>query len=291
MNTARADATTSALLPRQRAPLSAARHTAVRERLTASIADPAWPLPPFFRADWQDEGPAELADTIARLASALPKHGSPPSRLIENQALRSRRVALPFYPGWNAVEVLIELDSELASLMALESDQHVVLVDGSSSQIHLLNQQCPIAIETHQQAEAYLRIFCGAIHADKGPFRIVASSKDLAVYARPGEAIRLAQAQERVLPITVKPGEEGSWIASAQILYSDALFATTLEIHANGGVTMIDDAPQTTGLPVVTEFIADGLRRVHQRRSSSAAKTAMHPESKRPVKYTFRNPS
>lgn len=249
------------LLPRSTQPLDPSAISELSNRLLESSTDPAWPLPPFFRAPWRALEGEELVDAIAQLAVTLPAHGALKADQLLERSVRARRVELPFYTGWTALEILVATDDGFASSVAVESEEQVMMLWGTSPPIHLLNEEIPVVLDTPEKAEAYLRFFCGAVHGEEGPFRIVNEPEDLLpLWAFQAET-EVPKVAERLKPLSVEPLEDGFWKVTTSVLYSNALFESEFRIHPTGMVEMVGDSPLATDLPVISETFSEELRR------------------------------
>ncbi|MDY7094327.1 MAG: hypothetical protein SX243_15260 [Acidobacteriota bacterium] len=251
------------LLERDQQPLDTLAAAALRHRLLEAPEKPSWPLPPFFRAPWSELAGEDLVQAVSRLAAALPEDGSPPAKTVVDGALRARRTKLPFYPGWNALEVLLLTEEgTVAAAVAVEGEEHVLMLQGTSPPLHYLNHELPIVLETPEQADAYVRFFCGAVHGEEGPFRLITDTEDILPLLPPDTDWQVSTIEEHLHPLELEPQEDGFWAASAAVQYSNALFDADFKIYPTGMVEMLDDSPLTTGLPIIGEKFVDDLRRV-----------------------------
>jgi hypothetical protein len=237
------------------------------ESRLAETTPPAWPLPPLITVlgEWQEDDGSETATAVVEVAQALPKkHALKRATLIE-QSLRSRRLDLPFYEGWSLVEILVQLNEQPVSLMVLDSENSLLILDGTSATLHAHNKEYPVHLETAEQAAAYLELFCNVIEGQGSPFRIVGAVEDLPGHALPGSEEALAQeVGDRIRALSLKPDGEGGWLGECSVLHLQELFTATFKIQPTGEVEMLEDDHQAGALPVHFVTVEDGVRRTQQ---------------------------
>ncbi len=171
-----------------------------------------------------------------------------------------RALPLSFYGGLSLIEV--EFTSERGPMVAafVRLATEWMPLDGSSPNIHHLNEAVPLRIDTADLAAAYLRFFVNYIQGDQGRFEIVEHVDQLTW--EPGTpAAPRAEIAARISPVVLYPGPEGAWTATATVRYGDALFWAAFSIPSNGAIVMSsDDSQLGFDLPIAVEYFANGAR-------------------------------
>ena len=123
-------------------------------------------------------------------------------------------------------------------------------LNGSSAPIHEANEAGPVKV-TEANALAYLEFFCYFVHGDEGPFLIVESLNHPALDTAKMEA-GTKKVIEGALQKAAFEGrsDQGALLASAMVLYGNALFSARFSMQENGMIEMIDDEPIAADLPV-----------------------------------------
>ena len=158
---------------------------------------------------------------------------------------------IPFYK----TVALVKVDdttwpSNTGPFWFLAKQGKMFLLDGSSAPIHDANEVDPILV-TEDNALEYLRFFCYFVHGDEGPFLIVEDINHPAL-----DTSKMEEATRKTIESTILPaafegkGEDGSFEASAMVLYGNAIFSTRFSLSGNGMIEMIDDDPIAADLPI-----------------------------------------
>lgn len=123
-------------------------------------------------------------------------------------------------------------------------------LDGTSAPIHDANEAGPIKV-TEDNVLDYLRFFCFFVHGDEGPFLILEDINDPAL-----DHERLDDATRKIIEGALLPAsyegkdDQGQYVASALVLYGDALFSARFALTDDGMIEMTDDDPIAGDLPV-----------------------------------------
>lgn len=121
---------------------------------------------------------------------------------------------------------------------------------GSSAPIHEANEAGPVKV-TEENALAYLEFFCYFVHGDEGPFLIIENLNHPAL-----DTAKMDDSTKKVIEGALRPtafegrSDQGALLASAMVLYGNALFAARFSMQENGMIEMIDDEPIAADLPV-----------------------------------------
>lgn len=158
---------------------------------------------------------------------------------------------MPFY---NTIALLRVDDtmwpSSTGPFWFLAKQGRIFLLDGSSAPIHEANEADPIIV-TEEKALEYLRFFCYFVHGDEGPFLIVEDINHPAIDKSNLDATTRKVIEDALRPATFEgKTDEGSFEASAMVLYGNALFSARFSMSENGMIEMIDDEPVAADLPV-----------------------------------------
>ena len=169
-------------------------------------------------------------------------------------SLESATVKWAQIPFYNTV-ALVRVDdtawpSNTGPFWFLAKQGKMFLLDGSSAPIHDANEADPILV-TEENALEYLRFFCYFVHGDEGPFLIVEDIN------HPGlDTSKMDEGTRKTIEGAILPAsfegktEDGTYEASAMVLYGNALFSARFSISENGMIEMIDDEPIAADLPV-----------------------------------------
>lgn len=198
-----------------------------------------------------------LEDLGGRLETPLP----------DDAVLLRRDVAC--YPRHQLVRIRLDGPLGVRESYLLYAPEHPVPLDFTSAPIHELNPRA-LKIDDAADAEAYLRFFCFAIAGDEGRFFITERVDDLHLEPdaelEPDTAAKLEESLHSVRRLTPEADdEEWQYRFSSPILYGDALFEAAFLVDRAGMVTMVDDLPIATDLPVVEDELGSDRYFVLQR--------------------------
>nr|WP_321444937.1 hypothetical protein [uncultured Cohaesibacter sp.] len=261
-----------------------------------------WPVPVLFSADWQPLDGPDVTQATALAAATFPDHF--PSELAV-QAVAARSAELLCYPGFRATEVLVKkADGHSLTHVALYGPDRALQINGTSTGIHMLNSgmrkgaekgelnRSPLDLSDIEKAMAYLRFFCGCVHADEGGFFIIEDKAQLAerwtggaipeklfdvifpIKFIPPTEIEGEVIDEDTRRANGKPNGAASTTADinkpkapketqrfeAVLLYSNAIFHSRFSILPSGIVEMLDDTPVATELDINRDGFIDDLR-------------------------------
>lgn len=157
---------------------------------------------------------------------------------------------LPFYeqvamirvkdPAWTPRNLFIYYLTDQGNLFWL---------NGTSPPIHEVNAKAPIKV-TEDNVLEYLKFFCFFVRGEDGPFLIAESMDD------PYMPKDLDEKTRMVIEGTIRPAsydgqnEEGHFLCSAVVYYSNALFIANFAVQSSGMIEMLDDEPIAADLPV-----------------------------------------
>jgi hypothetical protein len=247
-----------------------------------------WPVAPLFAGAWRNNDAEDLVSAVGRALACFPTVLS-----TENvhAVLSGRSTPLAHYPGFEAVEILIEgKDGTLSTFVSVHGVSQALLINGASLGLHQLNAggpdlASPLALESEDQARSYLSFFCGCVNGEEGPFVVVETAEQL--LDRWSGAALPEDIVEKIRPMSMAAGpartkgqDEGTivvdgkvkpetdsgeralpaWEAEAVVLYGDGLFQSSFAIWPNGMIEMLDDDPLETDLPVQRDGFLQGLR-------------------------------
>lgn len=197
-----------------------------------------WCDDPPFPADWNTVCLSDTGGILQKIArSTAEEFGE--DYLVGAIITGMRRTTLPFYPGFQLVDLQFEKDhmSTPRLISALITDHGAVLLDENSTRIHALNDLV-ISLDSHETLLSYLYFFC---FFARGPFEIVQRPEDIPfsdeMPLEEREAIVKFVHPPRIL--VFPPSEDDSFQINACVLYSGALFSFVIETSKSGMVDVI----------------------------------------------------
>lgn len=249
-----------------------------KNRITKRAAEPAaWHLPPPFVWTWGELPTDELVNAVERARSAVPdEQEAARSDLLD--AVRARRVALPFYEGYELVEIMIDDGKIRRSISMAFGPNAAQWLSGVSPPIHQMNAEVPINLADGIYAEFYLRYFCAYVHADQGPFSIAPSWEEVEARVREDKPLsdnEIAEILEQLEKIAktdannsentqgarvIESTPEGNFLESAIVIYAGRIFRSDFSIQPTGMIEMLEDSPIVGEDKMRAERIVHGWR-------------------------------
>jgi hypothetical protein len=227
----------------------------------ANSPDNGWPLPPLVAGDWV----ATDKQASRNLLDRLTEHVPPDLLGTARQITQFRTKRLSFYPGAKLCEGLVPAagsgEASVFSFILLQ-DGTVTILDGTAAPVHELDENVPVALNTREQSESYLRFFAAAIFANGGNFRIVDGVDD-PLWARDASESDKQRAAKYIRPLALNQLDDGRWKASATVQYGTALSSVVFYLDPNGETTkveMSDDVTIVSNLPLRREAFNGPLR-------------------------------
>lgn len=159
---------------------------------------------------------------------------------------------LPFYKNIALVRVNdSSWGAETGPFWFLAKQGQMFHLDGTSAPIHDANEAGPISV-TEENVINYLRFFCFFVHGDEGPFYVVEDLEKSALdQAKMDDTTRQVVEGSIVDAAFEGKDDKGQFIASAIVLYGDALFSARFALTTDGMIEMTDDDPIAGDLPIV----------------------------------------
>jgi hypothetical protein len=201
-----------------------------------SGGETGWPCRPMMPGAWRNVPPALCTAIAAEGARRGDMHTMLPWPIE-----RMRSLPLGFYPGLFLTEALARYAVDAAGVFRmLIGPDTLMLLDGTSPPLHALNARM-LLLEDDAQTRQYLRFFCGAVHGEAGPFRVVERLDGLML--NPDlDAHAVAQVQAAVRSIRRGRGANAD-VYTATVVYGTALFRARFRVKMRGMVEMLDDEP------------------------------------------------
>lgn len=170
---------------------------------------------------------------------------------INAKTAEVRFTALPFYNNIRLVEIKDRFWPQNAvPFWFLEKDGRFFLLDGSSAPIHDANEAGPVWIN-EENILAYLDFFCFFVHGEDGPFFVVEDINHPALDTSKLDSDTRDAIENALFPARYDgKSEEGTFVASAVILYGKDLFSARFALTTTGMIEMIDDDCIADDLPV-----------------------------------------
>lgn len=233
------------------------------DRLRGVTHEFDWRIPPLIDGPWSVLDKTASAGILARFAGT----GADQARPLKTVAIAGvRTTPLSVYSDGHLYEVSVQRGDGLQGYVTfLETAGQFILIDGKPAQIHDLNKQRNLSLETEADAAAYLGFFCSSISGEEGIFRILERKQQLLPLGNlAGQAEE--DAQRYAAPLEFAPvgrDETGQFfICNAAVKYSNAIFKSEFKIHRNGFVDMLEDTPVAQNLSVYVEIFNDGIRTI-----------------------------
>ncbi len=234
---------------------AAAQGDSVARNNLEILRNRAWAGAPLVHGVWATlEGEDRLAE-LERFAA------DPVSAASDGwDQERVRTLSIDFYPDGALYEVELWLDGERAIFTYLRSGEHAIAIDGTPSQIHALNAEAPLRLETIRQAVSYLQFFIGALQGDDSRFQIVEEPEDLLWLPEATDSDRNAVVG-RLRLLDINRDDSGEWQGSGTVAYGPGVYDANFRVDADGNVSMTDDIEIVTDLLIHVEgFDENGLR-------------------------------
>jgi hypothetical protein len=227
----------------------------------ANSTDNGWPLPPLVTGDWVAADKQASRNLLDRLTA----HTPPDLLGTARQITQFRTERLSFYPGAKLCEGLVPAagsgEASIFSFILLQ-DGTVTLLDGTAAPIHELDENVPVALDTRERSESYIRFFAAAIFANGGNFRIVDGVED-PLWARDASESDRQRAAKYIRPLALNQLDDGRWKANATVQYGTALSSVVFYVDPAGDTTkveMTDDVTVASNLPLRREAFNGPLR-------------------------------
>jgi len=241
---------------------------ALPEATIATVASaarhhPTWPHPPVFDDAWQDLDGKEIVGDLALLNRAL--HSDPFFRsVLRAGVVAGRRCGLSCYDGV-ILELLLEaeLGKPQSSVVFLLGSFGALPFDGTSRAFHVLNQLGRLDISTEDKATQYIRLFCGLVHGDDGPFTIVADGPAVLQLLQNSVDLPPAVMAAPRFALTPPSESEDAWQGDATIVYGSSVFSSRMAIEPSGNIKMLGDEKLAADLPVRQARFREGRRAIY----------------------------
>lgn len=154
---------------------------------------------------------------------------------------------LPFAEDARIVEFMTKIDGKPHFGMVLSMSNRLVLLDGTGPFFFGPMKRNKVDLSNPNDAVSYIKTFCSIVMSKGGPFRIIEPDDwfSMQMTADQREKVQPAKILESNKPNTV--------LIEATIWYAHALFISQLELNKKTfKVSMIEDYPVATGLPLLT---------------------------------------
>lgn len=225
----------------------------------SNFTESEFPLPPLITGNWETLDKRVSQNLLVQLVNNAPADWKGVARRITK--LRVKR--LLFYPGATLCEGLVPAaDSNKDATITFIAFQNgkVTLLNGTSSPIHELNKKVPLAIDTKERAEDYLRFFFSSVYGDDGSFRIVEGEQNIS-WAQNATTADSQKVVNHLQPLLTTKLKDRRWKGTATVQYGNAIFNVVIYAKPTGEVEMADDTPIAIDLPLRREKYEGYLRR------------------------------
>lgn len=218
----------------------------------------AWTMQPFMPGLWYElSGPA-YDKAAERIQAALDDE-----QIAVGGIGRIRSRAIDFYAGARVLEAQVQSDDGDGIVAFVQHGETLYQLNGAPTNIHLMNRELLVRLDTIDRAANYLRFYVGALQADGGRFVILDGIDDL-VFVDDAPLEERHKVAGLIQPFSIQAGLGGRWEVQATILYDQAIFETSLTLARHGGLEMnLDVAKQDPRqLPVSNERFVHGIRQL-----------------------------
>jgi len=219
-----------------------------------SLRPGLWADTPPLTGKWREITDAEARACLARLRQAL--LSAEVASSLEGARCRAiRGLPLSFYPDCTLLDLQFEWPDTAASspslMSAIVGPAGAVVLDYRSDLIQAINHEL-LRVDDEDAARDYLRFFCGFVAGDEGPFHIVEESDAIPILGDAQDSLP-EDLQNAIVPMRAL-GEHvethGYQRFDACILYSNALFKSTLKLFPSGLIEMEGEEPIASDLPI-----------------------------------------
>ena len=212
-------------------------------------ADPvtvSWPLPRLMRGEWRQLAGEAALRAYSQLVVALPKQ----DLALLSDVREIAALPLPFYDQGILLEArAVSTDGKPFLIHAVTGHWGTQILRGDSGVIHSINLKAPIRLETVEQAQAYLRLFVGALVSPGNSFNLIDQPDDLWMGAQADADLR-AKMSAQLVPLQISANGNDGWKATGSLAYGKELLLVNFSIPKDGKVDMLDDQEIVAGLPL-----------------------------------------
>jgi hypothetical protein len=207
--------------------------------------------PPLIPGDWRRIAAPDAGQLVGRFQMALiellPPGVHPEKVNMLPKAVRA--MPLRCYAQTLLCEVETVRDLEALSTAAfLFGPFGIRIINGSSAMLHDLNEAVGVVLDTPDQAAAYCRFFCSAVHGDLGRFEAIEAEDQLGMVALSDDT------RNRIGPIRAV-AEGDKWQLATVVRYDNALFWCEFRLDRDGLIVMTTNDPlDLIELPVAESF-------------------------------------
>ncbi len=232
----------------------------IRKDLESKEAE-IWPFISLTSGCWEDVPTIEAVEVLTEIGKELPSGLGVSCTAVA----KARKLKIDFYEDAWLYEGLVLSDEECAGYLTFIQHQYgYTLLDGTSPQIHQLNDELPIRLSKNNVYD-YLKFFCTFVHGDEGAFNIIDEIDqihwlDAAEKNRLKPFILVVLDKECTGPEEKNEDSNVFWSCRAFVKHSNMLFLTDFKINKSGMVEMLNDIPIITNLSTNLEIFEDGLR-------------------------------
>lgn len=242
------------------------------ERLIHAASAPrmAWAAPPMIAGDWTTLPPADAAVILTLVGETVRLGEKRWPITLEHACDRVRTRPVACHGGGLLIEIQGYGDGAEPGLMsALMVGERLFLADGTSAPLHHATDAAGVKLDGAQARRDFLVLFAGWVSSDEGRFHILTTPDDLAGRYAGGPELWPKVAGSIEPLVDLGRGEDGRWGFDATVLYGRDLYRARFKMNELGQVTMTDERPVMSDLPVLLE-VRDGPL-VHLRAAAGEA--------------------
>ncbi|MCB9963618.1 MAG: hypothetical protein H6855_01105 [Rhodospirillales bacterium] len=161
------------------------------------------------------------------------------------------RTELPFYPGWQFVQIQKNEDLSAIPVSFFYQGTEVEILDWQADTIYRLNQKIPLHLSI-ADISAYVLFFLSHTRTRDGQMQIISSYEDFKWREEPSTSAK------KSLSALIRPPHLVSWDEAnrayelgAHILFGTELFECRLRVNRHGEIQVTDRMLQVEDVPVL----------------------------------------
>lgn len=202
----------------------------------------------MFEKAFKKLEPEDAAKTLSLINPKL--DGSP----FESDAVAVLTQRLPFYPGYEFLEVTDHAANPLRVQYVIFKPEDPIILNWTNEPIYDLNSRLPIGLDK-DNVGLYVKFFFTYVRGRHGRFLIVDGVDDIRWKDDPPPAARKAVG-EMIQPVTLQNiGEDGTYNLKACMIFKDSLFQSAVHVKPDGHVSMSDEELLVEDMPVIDDLL------------------------------------
>ena len=182
------------------------------------------------------------------------------SILKDSNPAKKETKKLPFYKNiflHKLKNIVSKNNEDIYMYVITDASMNIrMILNGSSSPIHRMNDEFPINL-TNENVSEYLKFFCAHVH-DQGAFQIISTIDDFKGVEN-NNSEKLEKIKKRVENVINETNTEinfieESWYTERIIFYAGSLFKAKFKVSQEGNIEMLEDKPLNIKIPAKALF-------------------------------------